>query len=351
MEKDKRIKKNKNKNKSTQKILIALSTVLLIAGVFAITFYFTSGSAKSKYTDILYKQILVIDKANKDVADATMDLDKLEKDDKGINEIKKAIDSSIKSIKDAYEELKKINPPSKYKTQYDDFLKGIESNKKIFEQTNLILKNPKSKDLNKAIEDLNNYIASAKKSYDTSKLGKAYIKLPSEIFSLPGRVGDYASLIYNDYEHKNALLQQYTEYFDSMDSILFTFEGEKNDLNNLIIMIKNNQTDFSSANISIENKLSKLSNAKNKYDNLTIPPKIKKHKDLNKIMDSYMYYCQDFKSALRQLEEASSEEELKEVNMVFDELLIRYNEITKSYQNYKNSYDKDKEFYTDINNL
>lgn len=356
MDKENTIKKsNASKtSKTNQKILISISTLLLLGIIFFVSYHFTTGNTKSNYKDSLYTQKLEVDKINKTVAEAVKDIDKLDisntEELKGIISIISKGEASMQSSINA---ISKITAPANYSSQYSSFLEALTLNKKIFTQTNLILKNTKSKDLQKALDALDKYTGEAVAAYENSKLDKIYIKLPNEILTLWDKVGNFALASYSNYESKSRLLEQYTEYYHSMDSIIESFINEKIDLRTYIDAIKNGQTSIGDVYVEIDKKMNQINKIKNDYSKLSVPSKTaKQHGQFSEILNSYSTYCEQFKLVLTELEEAGSNTDaLMEVSISLDELDIRLAEINSNYKDYKELYDKDKDIYMNINNL
>ncbi len=349
------VKENKLKAlKNSQKILISISTLLLLGIIFFVSYNFTSGNTKSIYIDSLYTQKLKVDEANKTAAEAVKNIDKLDVSNKQeLQNIISVIAKAESSIQDSISSLKKISPPANYEDHYSSFLDALSLNKKIFTQTNLILKNTKSKDLQKAIDALDKNIGDTSVAYENSKLKTVYIKLPSEILTLWDKVGNFALVSYSNYEAKAVLLEQYTEYYNTMDNIIEEFINEKEDLNTYIDAIKNGTASISDVYIKIDKKMNQLNKIKSSYAKLSVPSKTaKQHGDLNDILNSYSDYCEQFKPVLTALEEAGSNPDaLMEVSSSLDELYVRLQEINASYNEYKELYDKDKDAFMNIDNL
>lgn len=340
--------------KKYPKALIAVSTVVLSLIILFTTYFIISGRSDSTYKNMLYKQKLKIDSANRKVADVIKNVDQLDiKDTARLNEIIAALSDSENTIQSAIGELKQVNPPQKYKAQFDSYIQGITLNKKIFTQTSLILKNTKSNELKKAADALYEYISETTRYYEQSRNGKIYIVLPSDILTLPDRVYQYAVKAYNDYDAKIRLLEQYNIYFNSMDKILSDFQNSKTNLGTSLEQIKNGNTTLEDIYVSIENKLTELDAIDKSYNSLTVPVKIAdQHEKFNSIMNMYVNYCLDYKSALNKLEEAGSDEsKLLEAIGLFDELEKEYKNISDSFTGYKDKYNETKAFYTNPDNL
>lgn len=341
-------------SKTNQKILISISTLLLLGIIFFVSYHFTSGNTKSSYIDTLYAQKLEVDEINKTVAEAVKNLDKLDTSNKEeLSGIISAISKGESSMQGCINTLSEISAPGSYSNNYSSFLEGLTLNKKIFTQSNLILKNTKSKDLQKAIDALKKYIEDTVTAYDNSKLEKVYIEIPSEILSLSDKVGDYALTSYSNYESKARLLEQYTEYFNSMDIIIEDFINEKEDLNTYINAIENSQTSIGEVYVAIDKKLSSLNKIRGSYSKLSVPSKTaKQHGRFNDIINDYSTYCEQFKAVLTELEEAGSNPDaLMEVSMSLDDKYVKLQAINALYIEYKELYDKDKDIYMNIDNL
>lgn len=345
---------SKKNTSSIQKALIALSTLLLVLGVFFITYHFMSNRTSDKFNDIINVQKLKIDEANTKAASSLKNLDKLKTSDKDkIDNMINTISSSEKAIGKALDELKSINPPERLKTQFDGYINAVSINRRILYQTCLILKNPRSNDLQKALDALDKYVTETEKAYKAIKLEKSSIKLPDDILLLPENMRQYSTVIYNDYTAKTNALEQYTQYFDSMDPIIYEYKSEMYDLNNYIILIKDGQTTVDTVYAEAEKRLVKLTEIKNEYIQISLPARIvDQHNIFNDLIDKFTYYCQDFKSTLMMLNEAgTNEDSLLEVNTKLDELEARYKEIKNDFKTFSQNYESNKAFYKDINNL
>lgn len=337
-----------------QKALISVSTLFLVIGVFFAAYHFISSKTSTKFTDFIFEQKQKIDETNTKAGNSLKNLDKLKTSDKDeINSIIKTVSSSEKDIVQTLEELKKMNPPERFKKQFDRYIEAVGLNRRIMYQTCLILKNPRSNDLQKALDALDKYVKDTEKAYEAINLEKSVIKLPEDIVLLPENMREYSNVIYNDYAAKANALEQYTQYYDSMDPLVYELKTEISDLNNYILLIKDGQTTIETVYAEIEKKFAKLTTIKNNYIQISVPSKAaEQHKTFNDLSDRYISYCQDFKSTLVMLEEAgTSEEDLLEVNMAFDELIVRYKEIESALNTFAQNYESNKAFYKDINNL
>lgn len=341
-------------SKTYQKILISISTLVLLGLIFFISYHFTSGKTRSNYSNAIYEQKLKIDEINNTAADAVKNLDKLDiSDTEGIKSIISSIGKAESSIQDSINSVKKITPSADYKEQYSSLLEGLSLNKKIYTQTNLILKNTKSKDLQNAIDALEKNIADTVATYENAKLDDIYIKLPGGILTLWNKVESYAMTSYSNYESKSRLLEQYSEYYNSMDTIIEKFANEKQDLNMHIDSLKVGQTSVGDIYVIIDKKLGKLVSIQNEYTKLSVPSKTaKQHGQFNEILNRYFEYCEEFKSVLKELEEAGSNTDaLMEVNISLEQLYVKYEEINAFFNTYKELYNSDKDTYMNIDNL
>jgi hypothetical protein len=111
------VKENKLKvSKNSQKILISISTLLLLGIIFFVSYNFTSGNTKSNYIDSLYTQKLKVDEANKTVAEAVKNIDELDASNKQeLQNIISVIAKAESSIQGCISSLNKISPPANYK--------------------------------------------------------------------------------------------------------------------------------------------------------------------------------------------------------------------------------------------
>lgn len=339
----------KNKN-----ILIALSTLILVFIILFGTYYLFSNKASNGYVGLLIKEKKKIDSANESAAKVLKNIDSLDINDQDkLKSITSKVSNSESMITAAYNTLIKITPSAKYKTQFDSYVKAVSLNKKIYTQTNLILKNTKSKDLKKATDALYDYVAEATNSYEAARLGKSYIMLPTEIIALPDKVTLFANKAYDEYSSKTILLEQYMTYFTSMDDVTSKFQNVMTDLNISLEKIKNGSATLEEAYILIEDKLSQLRDISDKYNSINVPSKIAKdHQNFNDILNSYTNYCQDFKTNLTQFEESGDDvSKLDEVNNNFINLEKIYNTIKDSFYSFTDTYELNKSTYTNINNL
>lgn len=346
--------KTKKKHPVMQKLGLSILTVLIVTAIVFTTYYFTLNKEDSKYINQLYKYKVEVDKSNNSVADAVKNIDNIDvKNSSEIDGIKSTISNAVSDLENVLQDLQQLRPPAKYKLQYDNFTNGIFFNKRIFMQANLIIKNPRSNKLKSATNDLSSYISNASKAYDLSKLKKASITLPNGIVNLSDNVNNYAFNIYNDYEARNQSLEQYTAYFKSMDDVITMFNNSKEDLGINLNLIKTNTLSMDDVYTKIEGDLTELNQIQTSYNALSVPPKMgSRHKQFNDIIQSYIYYCQDFKTALNKYEEAGSDTNSQnDVNLAFSDLAAKYKLICTNLSNYQIGYNNDKAKYSDINNL
>lgn len=337
-----------------QKLGLSLLTVLLVALIVFTTYYFTLNKEDSKYINSLYKFKVVVDKCNSDVVDIVKNIDNIDiKDTKKIANIKSQISDVMTNLQNVLQDIHNLKPPSKYSIQYNNYVNGIYTNRKIFMQVNLILKNTTSNNIDNALNDLYSYVTETSKFYELSKLKKAYISLPSGIIGMPEKVHQYAFKSFNDYENRSQNFQQYTAYFKSMDVILLNFNNTKIDLGNYIGLINNAQMSYDDVYVKIEDKLSELASIENSYNLLSPPSKMgSRHSQLNDIIKLYTNYCQGFKDALTKYEEVSTGASIQAGSaFTLNELKIEYKTISKRFIDYRNAYNGDKTKYSDINNL
>lgn len=345
---------NQKNRKSLKIALITISSIIFLTGIIFTAYYMTTNSTNSKYINELYNQKKVIDDANKSIGSSISKLSDPQSADS--SEIEGLLTSVIKaesSMEKSIEQLKKISPPAKYKEQYDTYIKGVTLNKRIYTQTRLILQNATSTSIGNAVDALYKYVSDAAQAYELSKLGKSYISLPSQIVTLPDRVSEYAFNVFNSHEAKTRLLDQYTVYFDRMYKINNDFENVKVDLEENLNLIQSRSTSIENVYTDIEKRLSSLSDIQAAYNILTVPSKIvENHQKFNDIINTYTYYCNDFKLALVKLESAGSNlDELEEAGRLFDDLNRKYREISTAFSGYIETFNSNHTFYTDINNL
>lgn len=340
--------------KREQKILLTVSTLILSLLILFTTYYFIQKKEDSNYINSLYKQKIIIDSVNKEVSQALKDIDQLDVNDTSkLNDIISNLLKSESTFQKIITSLNEIKPLPKYKAQFDNLLQGVTLNKKIYTQTLLILKNTKSNNLKKATSDLEEYIKQSYQHYETSKLDKVYIVLPSDILALSDKVYQYASRAYSDFEAKSRLLEQYTNYFSSMDKIISDYQNIKTNLSKELQDIRNGKATLESVYIKIEDKLSSLDSISKSYNSLSVPVKVaQQHQKFNIFLTEYSNYCLDFKSNLYKLEEAGSDQlKLMEVNAQFDNLNNQFNSINDSFFSYMDKYNEMKSILTDFNNL
>lgn len=346
--------KNKKPNPLLIKIGLSVLTVFIVVAIVFTTYYFTLNKEDSSYINQLYKYKQIVDKSNDSVADAIKNIDTIDlKNTSEIDDIKKVVSSASSDLYDAYQNLESLRAPAKYNGQFASYKNGIHLNWKIFQQAKLILKNPKSNKLHNAINDLSGYIVDTSKAYEESKLRKAYIKLPAGILSMSEKINTYAFNVYKDYEEKSQSLEEYTNYFRSMDQILTDFNTAKIDLNPNLSLIKANSISTDDVYAKIESILTEVENIQTSYTSLSVPPKMgDRHRQLDDMLKFYINYCTDFKAALNKYEEVSTDPSSQaDVNSLFNDLETKYKNLTKQFNDYQNGYSNDKIKYSDVNNL
>lgn len=353
-------KKSTKSNTALQKFGLSILTVFIVGAIVFSTYYFTLintlNKEDSKYIDELYKFKVEVDKSNDLVATAVNGIDNLDiKNKTEITSIKDTIASASTNLKHVTEKIDLLRPPAKYEDQYAAFARGIYLNRLIFSQSNLIIKNTKSSPQMResAIKSLSVNILETSKNYEASKLKKASIKLPQGILQMSDKVGSYALNVYNDYENKVQNLEQYTSYFKTMNDLVARLNASKEDLNIYLNFIKANTLGMEDVYVKIESKLSDLTDIETDYTALAVPPKMgTRHSQFDEILKSYMNYCTDYKEVLTSYEAAGSDPAAQStVTAAFDDLLAKYNVISKNCTNYSISLNNDKDIYSNTDNL
>lgn len=345
--------KVKRKNTLLIKLGLALLTIILVAAIIFIAYYFTKNKEDNRYINQLYNYKEQVDKSNAQVGSAVDGLKNINvKDSAALDSIRKIISGEITNLENVLLDISSVKPIIKYRSEYDNLINGIHSNKDIFTQANLILKNTKSTRIKSAVGDLSGFITTTTRYYEASKLKKAYIILPDSIKALPDKINSFAMDSYRYYQNRSHNNELYTSYFSSMDKVINAFNNDKIDLGINIDQINAGTLSIDDVYIKIENKLSEISEVQSTYDALSPPPKMgDRHKAFDDLIKTYSYYCQDFKTALSSYEEAlTNTSELGSAKSAFDDLKSKYTTLSIDFTNYYNGYIDDKAKYSDINN-
>lgn len=348
-----KVTRSQTNKKNRQKIYIALSTVLLGVAIVFGTYYYMSNRVSFQYINTLYSEKENIDKANSLIAETIKKLNAGNNSPENINELKASVIEAESKVQQSLDRLKKYNPPAQYNMDFNNYLKAISLNKKLYNQANLILKNSSSKDAFNAIDALSKLIDEIKITYEKSNAKRATIKLPDEISNLPEILNQITLVEYKKHEEKNRLLEQYTTYFDSMEMVIQSLNVELTNLNDNLIAMKSNETSIESVYMAIENKLTNLATIKSEYSKISVPPALaENHKAFEEILKSYNYYCQDFKSTLTKFEQAgNSQIKQHEVEISFIELDGNFQEISAKFEDYVTKFNDNKNFYTNPDNI
>jgi hypothetical protein len=353
-----------NNKKRVQPVLLKIGlsflTILLVGAIVFTTYYFTINKADSGYINTLYEFKVDVDKCNDTVAKATNSIDNLNINKTSeLKDIRSIISDASFNLNNILQDVQKVTAPSKYKTQFESLVNGISTNKKIFTQTILILRNTHSNNISKGINDLNTYVSNTSKYYEIAKLKKAYIKLPDGILSMSEKISKYAFKSFDDYENKTHELEDYLAYFKLMDNVVSNFNNTKINLGVNYNQIKSEEISIDDVYVKIEGKLSELAQIQSNYEAISIPSNVKikdRHIQFNDIIKRYTYYCQDFKIAINRYEETSTDADADadaeaEAAFAFDDLEIKYKTLSKTFTDYISSYNADKSKFSNINNL
>lgn len=348
---------NKNKVQPVLlKIGLSFLTILLVGAIVFTTYYFTINKADSGYINTLYEFKVDVDKCNDAVANATSGIESLSIDKTSeLKDIRSIISDASFKLNNVLQNLQKLKAPSKYKLQYESLVNGVYTNKKIFTQTILILKNTHSNKISNGISALNKYVSETSKYYEAAKLKKAYIKLPDGILGISEKIGQYAFKSFDDYENKTHALEDYLSYFKLMDNVVSTFNNSKINLGASYQQIKSGELSVNDVYVKIEGKLSELAQIQSNYEAISIPSNTKikdRHIQFNDIIKRYTYYCQDFKIAINRYEEAGTDADAEsEAVFAFDDLEVKYKTLSKTFTDYISSYNADKTKYSNISNF
>lgn len=337
--------KKKKKNSVPLRLGLAILTVILVCAIIFIAYSFTRSDANQTYLNQLGACTSKVDQGNIHIGEIADKLKSLNvQDTSTLHSLQDAIDNEIKILDKALLQATALAAPGKLKTSYQSLINGIRSNRYIYTQTNLILKNTRSARLSAAMEDLKGYIDNTARCYAAAKLKKASLTLPASVVSLPEQLNAYALKKRSFYESKARTQQLYVGYFNSMDGILKQFSTTKTDLNINLDQIDAGTLSIEDVYIKIENKLSELATLQTKYEALSPPPKAAElHTAFNSILDTYTNYCQDFKTALSKFEEAQGNDaETAAAKNTFIDLKNKYSALSVTYTDYINNYNSTK---------
>ena len=348
------MKKAKRGKKILIKIIIFVLTLCLVGGIFFAAYYFVNNKASVTYTSSLKQQKKAVDNANKNAAKAADTLGSITEEDKeALSQVTDAFHTAEGELKKAITATRKISIPSKYQTQYEQLLAGMDFNKKLYTQALLIIENPTSADRADALKDLGAYISSAASSYYKGEINGVAIELPNEILSLQGTVDNYSEDIYNEHQDKITELNKNKEYYDAMNDVIRSFKNEMTDLSYSFKKITSGQSTVTDIYSVIEKKLISLTNINTDYKALSVPAVAADvHKSFNSILDSYISYCEDYESALLEYQSAGQDETaLAQCSITLGDLDEQYVNIYNNFENFSTSFSNSKNKNTDSTNL
>lgn len=343
------------KSKHTKSIILKISIFLLccltIAAAFFLAYNYIFKRTDNAFLDKVAVQVTALNDANLAAANIVEGLGTASIEDETIiSNINHQLYSSSKSIQGVTSKLEDITVPSRYADDISALIEGTKENKKVYDQTVLILKNTKSPKLEDAITSLGNYIDKSVQNYSSVNLAHIQVTLPNNILMINDTVHQYAFRAYNDYEAKNREIELYTAYYTAMDTVVRGLQSNLEDFSSSIILIKNNVRSAADIYSKIDKKLIALYDLKDSYSKISLPPKVvTSHKKFGSFLDQYISYCRSYKNAISSLSDSdNTEETLLSISSNLDKLSADFKKLISSYSAYTDTFYNDMDIYTSL---
>lgn len=265
-------------------------TVLLLgaasfAGYYAYNYFM--GDSTSEYTNSVSKLSGEINKANNDMALII----KKDANTLPVSDILKGAYAEydlFNKISSAYD---KIIAPSTYSDSHQKLGEAIKLNKSIYQQLDIVLRNPIHPDTKKNMDLLSNYIDSCMNNYSQVKVKNVSISLPNEILSITSKLQPWIKQKQTEYGQIATLITAFAKYFDDMAKLFVTYDSAAADFNQTLRSVRSDQEKWEKLFSQIDNSEKIVKSVKTDYEKLSIPAELRTiNKRFGPILDEQLSY-------------------------------------------------------------
>jgi hypothetical protein len=324
---------NRKKNKAVIIILSVLAFVLLVAGVFYVSYYLSVGKSLNSYESNIKAYVEKINDINLStesfIVGQTIDPEKIRK------ELPSKIDELLK-IKD---KLQGIIPTDKYKSDQDNLLNGVDKNILIFRQINLILSNPNGKDIDKAGEDLISYRDECNKYYSLITSKKIMPSTNTKTNILVDNTTSYVNEIVGVHRDNEIIQKQNLEFINNMESIIAKFTPIKVDFSAQLIAARSQGKALDDVITTINKNKNSLDLLSQEFSNITVPSKaLSCYKAFNKGINDYNNYMQSFIYSINNEKLSGNNISSDKINELYASPTAKFNDVIKDYSDFLKAY-------------
>jgi hypothetical protein len=278
-----------------QKLQIAAKYLAFFAvgiGLFLLSYSFFSKTGYEGYDRYLVNSISKIQETNDECKDFTtsnsIDKNKAQKNLVNINSDLNAIRNDLIN-----------NPPVDNDNNYNNLLKGIESNILILQQIEAMLNNPTGKDIEKAAKDLKSYEETTNNYYSLLSIKKIDFSIGKQLSLTIENTINYCLTSSNLRKEAEIKVDQYSNFISSLDDLNSLFTNAKTDYYPDAIRARKNELSYELVISNIDKTILTIENAISALNDMIVPNEASSIYDIFKAtVSNYENYLQNIKYSI-----------------------------------------------------
>lgn len=323
--------KLENKKQAKSFFIGFLITILVIGAVVFATYYAYSyfmGNSTEEYITAVSKINTRINIVNDDMVAV------LKKGSNAfpVSDILKQIPEANNALNKIIENTSSIPAPSNYSSAHSKLIEAVKLNKQIYQQLEIILKNPTNSEVQKNKDALVNYTDQCMNNYTSIRINNFNFTLPNEIIDISAKTTPWIKQKQAEYSQVTSLIATFSKYFENISKIVLSYDGLKVDFTQALKKAQNDKTEWDNFFVLIDNNEKTVKDIKTNYEKISVPSQLKAfNSSFAPILDDTLTYYSKLRFA------AQSEKDIKKEGMSPSELAKKMIEVEALYQDAEKS--------------
>lgn len=317
---------------------LAFFTVAI--GLFLLSYSFFSKTAYKGYDRYLVNKISEIQKINDKSKDFTSE-DSIDKD-KAVKKLP-SINSDLNAVRNDLTS----KAPEESNENYDNLVKGLESNILIIQQLEAMVNNPMGKDIDKASENLKNYADTTNNYYSLINIKNINFSIGKQLSLALDNTIKYCRTSNNLLKQAEIKVDQYSSFITKIDELNTLFQNNKVDYYPEALKARKNQVSYELTISNIDRNITTFETIKKSLEGMVIPnDTLELYRSFNAVIDQYYDYLKNTKYALATESVHNINGDAKEefldtlyVNSkkLYSEVAVKHKGFLKDYEKFKKS--------------
>lgn len=275
------------------KILLFPSIIILVIGIFLVSYYTSINKVYDSYKVTLVSNINSINKINKNTSqfnsNQTIDIDYA----------KQQLPNIIKNLSALRDNLTNSEPTSKYKKDSENLSLGLDKNLLIYRQTLAILNNPSGNDVGTSVENLKTFRDDCMNFYSLVDVNNIEMVLPETSLVFIDNVLNYSYSAVMIKKESDIKSEQNQAFINKIDGLSVSFLDSRTNFYSYIAKVRSKEMSYDDLLSLVNDDFTKLSQLQTEFKSLSVPPtSIPTYESFKILIDNYESYLRDFKLAL-----------------------------------------------------